>query len=97
MILTLLQSVTTGNATMAGSDLEGVVGVVMFLTMVVHAWFAFFVRADAMEVAADEGRRVFGSPNLWMLTVLIGGLVAAAIYWVMHRSPLGHDAPMNRV
>jgi hypothetical protein len=98
MILALLQeSVSTGNVTMSGSDLEGVIGVVMILTMVVHIWFAIFVRADAMEIDAEESRRVFGSPSLWLLATLVGGLFTATIYWVMHRSPLGHDAPLNRV
>ncbi len=98
MILALLQeSVSTGNVTMSGSDLEGVIGTVMILTLVVHVWFAIFVRADAMEVEAEEGRRLFGAPSLWLLATLMGGLVTATIYWVMHRSPLGHDAPLNRV
>ena len=97
MILTLLQeTVSVGAATVSGTDLEGLVVVVLVLTAVVHIGFAFAVWGDARRLEPEEGRRLFASAGLWALATVLGGLIPATIYWVMHRSPLGHDAPFNR-
>jgi len=97
MISALLQSVAWGEVSLSGSDMEGIAFLFLVVIVVVHVGFAIAVHGDAREVRDDAERRLFASPLLWSLATLLGGVMTAAIYWVIHRSPLGHDAPLNRV
>ena len=96
MMLALLQSVAFGDISVSGFDVDGLVILVLAITAVVHIGFAVAVHGDARAVQDDPQRRLFAAPALWSLATLLGGVFTAAIYWLIHRSPLGHDAPLNQ-
>ena len=96
MIPALLQSVSWGEVSLSGADMEGIAFLFLVVVVVVHVGFAIAVHGDARAVQDDPERRLFAAPLLWSLATLLGGVMTAAIYWLIHRSPLGHDAPLNR-
>jgi len=63
--------------------------VLMWLvTIVVHITFAVGVFSDAQKLAPSGRRCRFVEPFVWMLAVLLGGVVPAALYWALHHSTL---------
>lgn len=58
--------------------------VALVLTAIVHICFAMAVFADAGKLS----RPALVGPVVWALATLLGGVVAAGIYWVMNRSTL---------
>lgn len=65
----------------------GSVVMVVFLTLllVVHIGFALGVHKDA-EARPDGPALV--SPTLWAIATLLGGVITAAVYWLLHHSTL---------
>jgi hypothetical protein len=58
------------------------------LTLVVHVAFAGAVWSDANELQQGGKGPALVGPIIWTLATLVGGLVSAGIYWVMHHSTL---------
>jgi hypothetical protein len=59
----------------------------LLATAIVHFAFAIAVHSDA-EDCRKSSRLYFVGPATWFLVTLFGGVPAAAIYWLMHRSTL---------
>jgi hypothetical protein len=67
------------------------------LTAVVHVAFAIAVLIDAGNLERLFRRRTFFVGGLlWALATLLGGVIVAAIYWLMHHSTLGFWRPPRR-
>jgi hypothetical protein len=62
---------------------------VWFITITVHAVFAVGVWADASSLKRQRAGPILAGPFWWMLATLVGGVVVAGVYWVMHHSILG--------
>jgi len=76
---------------MATSDLTIAFNVIlMVLGAILHVTLAMAVYPDAQSLALPDGRRgtFLVGPEIWAVGVLLGGLAAAAIYWVIHHSTL---------
>ncbi|MBC8327959.1 MAG: hypothetical protein ISR76_04940 [Planctomycetes bacterium] len=64
---------------------------VLIVGVVVHLAFAAAVFGDASEL---RDRRttgcdpVFGTPFVWCLATILGGVFVATAYWLVHRSAL---------
>lgn len=58
--------------------------VALVLTAVVHVCFALAVFNDAGKLS----RPTLVGPAVWAIATLLGGVVAAGIYWAMNRSML---------
>ena len=72
--------------------LWGIVAVI--LTVLVHIVFAIAVYRDATRL--DRVRTlIIAGPAIWGIATLIGGVITAAIYWVMHHSRLNPDIPIT--
>jgi hypothetical protein len=64
------------------------------LTALIHLVFAWSVLIDADRMWRTERRKpVFVGASLWALATLLGGVLAAGVYWVMHHSTLRPPAP----
>lgn len=58
-------------------------------TVLVHLAFAWAVLVDTDVMWRTERRKpIFASAGLWALATLLGGVMVAGVYWVMHRSSL---------
>jgi len=55
-------------------------------TAMIHIIFALAVHRDAASLNRQGTGTIFASPLIWSLSVLIGGVFLAAIYWAMHHS-----------
>ena len=59
------------------------------LTAIVHIFFAIAVYADVTKMVNDEKLEpVFVPGIIWAVATLVGGVLAAAVYWLLNRSPL---------
>jgi hypothetical protein len=59
-----------------------------FITISVHVAFAVGVWADSSSLFRRGAAPVLAGPFWWMLATLVGGVVVAGVYWVMHHSNL---------
>ncbi len=60
----------------------------LILVALLHIWFAIGVLSDAWEVQKERpktGPELVG-PIAWALATLVGGVFAAAVYWLVNRS-----------
>lgn len=57
----------------------------VIIVVLVHVFFAVAVFKDAKKLPRKP---IFESPLIWFLATLLGGVFAAAIYWLMHHSRL---------
>lgn len=57
------------------------------LALIVHIAFASAVHKDAQVRAVK-----FVTPGIWGLATLIGGVLTAALYWLIHHSSLANAA-----
>ncbi len=68
---------------------------ILIITIIVHISFAKGIYQDTRRIGTPS----FVSPIIWVLATVIGGVFAAAIYWVMHHSRLnpsvGNSSPNN--
>jgi hypothetical protein len=64
------------------------------LLLTVHVSFAVGVSIDAASLRRSRSGPLFAGPLLWMLATLLGGVLAAGIYWAMHYSTL---RPLSQV
>jgi len=62
------------------------------LALVIHIFFAIAVFNDAAKREEEKKQLWFVNQWLWAGATLIGGLVAAAIYWAMHYSTLSRES-----
>jgi len=75
-------------------SLPGNLGVLVFYLywlalIVVHAGFAIAVFRDAEALEQGTSRKVCLVPGgIWALATLLGGVITAGIYWVLHHSTL---------
>ena len=60
------------------------------LTILIHIVFAIAVYRDATRLDHTRSLIIVG-PGIWCIATLLGGVVTAAIYWVMHHSRLNPD------
>lgn len=59
------------------------------LTAIIHIALALAVFSDAEQMYRRHGRKPFLVEGaIWALAVLLGGVVTAGIYWVIHHSTL---------
>ena len=61
---------------------------ILLLTAVVHIAFAFGVYQDAGDRRRVKQTVWFVGPIIWAGGTLLGGLIAAALYWLVHYSTL---------
>jgi hypothetical protein len=61
---------------------------VLALTAIVHVSFAVAIYHDAMRRAT---RLVFVGPQVWTIAALLGGVLTAVTYWVVHYSTLSQS------
>ena len=55
---------------------------------IVHVGFALNVLKDGDQLRAEGSRPLLAGPALWCLATLLGGVLVAAIYWVVNHSTL---------
>ena len=65
---------------------------VLFLTLIVHVAFALAVLRDANRLSAAGTEPTLVTPIVWALGTLLGGVLSAAIYWLIHHSTLKRAA-----
>jgi hypothetical protein len=58
------------------------------LLITVHVSIAVGVSIDAAGLRRSRSGPLFAGPLVWMLATLLGGVLAAGIYWVIHHSTL---------
>ena len=64
--------------------------------VVVHVALAVGVFRDAENLMSAPGRRLwFLSSFFWTVAALVGGIVTAGIYWVIHHSALRPAAELE--
>lgn len=63
----------------------------MVINALVHLVFAGAVAKDAGSLYQVGRRPALVSAHVWAFSTLIGGVVAAAIYWFIHHSNLTID------
>ena len=55
---------------------------------IVHVGFALNVLKDGDQLRSAGSRPLLAGPALWCLATLLGGVLVAAIYWVVNHSTL---------
>jgi hypothetical protein len=71
--------------------LRSFVELLPILTILLHFILALMVLQDARELYAEGKTVAFIPPYVWILATLLGGIVPAALYWVINRSRLRRD------
>ena len=56
--------------------------------ILVHLAFSAAVFNDANRLQREQGSLAFVNSWLWCLAVLVGGVLVALVYWVMHHSTI---------
>lgn len=60
-------------------------GFIFFLVVaVIHVFFALGVYRDAKRISVT----LFVQPEIWLLATLLGGVLVATAYWLIHHSRL---------
>ena len=71
-----------------------VVGAFWFITIIIHIAFTVAVHRDAAALNRKGTGTLYVGPVVWCLSVLLGGVFLAAIYWVIHHSDLRRTEPI---
>ena len=61
---------------------------VIVIGFFVHLLFALGVMRDGDRIRTAGGDTRFVGPGAWAASVLLGGLLAVALYWLIHHSSL---------
>ena len=62
--------------------------VITLLTVMVRVIFAFAVYSDALRLRRNVRPTILVNPAMWLFATLIGGVLVAVAYWVLHHSTL---------
>ena len=68
--------------------------VAILLVVMVHVMFAFGVYSDALRLRRNFNTTIFVNPAIWLFATIIGGVLVAAVYWLLHHSTLN---PSRRI
>ena len=71
---------------MLSTQIQHINLILLFINALVHICFAGAVAKDAAELHKVAQRSALVSPHIWAFAVLIGGVMAAGIYWFIHHS-----------
>ena len=66
----------------------------LVLGVVVRCCFAAAIFEDARRLAENGQRTLFVNGIIWSFAVLVGGLLAVLVYWLLHHSHLAKQLPM---
>ncbi|MCG9126165.1 hypothetical protein JT359_01065 [Candidatus Poribacteria bacterium] len=71
--------------------------IIAILSVLVHIVFGFGVYLDALRLR-KEGRRIFFvHTSIWFFATLIGGVLVAGVYWVLHHSLLNPSLKSQQI
>ncbi len=62
--------------------------VIILLIVIVHMFFAFGVYSDALKLRRTFKTTILVNPAMWLFATILGGVLVAAIYWILHHSTL---------
>ncbi len=60
----------------------------IFISAIIHILFAGAVARDAGEITKSGVKPILVNTFTWAFATLIGGVIVATIYWVLHHSKL---------
>jgi len=71
------------------SNTFGTVAMILMVgNAVVHFALATAVWSDSIELEKKGQKLAFFGPQLWTMTVIISGILAAGFYWIIHHSTI---------
>ncbi len=62
--------------------------VITLLIVLVRVVFAFAVYSDSLRLRRTVRPTILVNPAMWLFATLIGGVLVAVAYWVLHHSTL---------
>lgn len=66
--------------------------IVATVTTLIHIAFGIAVLNDASNLKSSNSKTLqFVGPFFWMLAVLLGGVLIAGLYWLIHHSTLNKE------
>ena len=78
----------------AGWIIIGVV-VIATLSLIVNVALAIGVYLDTSDLNLRRRKLYFGGSGTWFLATLVGGVLVALAYWIIHRSTLNPYYQIN--
>ena len=60
----------------------------LIATIIVHLAFSAAIFNDSSRLNEENRQLAFVGPVIWSLSVLVGGVFVAAVYWLIHHSAL---------
>lgn len=62
--------------------------VIVLIVVLVHVFFAFGVYSDALRLRRTLNTTILVNPAVWLFATVLGGVLVAAVYWILHHSTL---------
>lgn len=62
--------------------------VIILLIVIVNVFFAFGVYSDALRLRRTVNTTILVNPAVWLFATVLGGVLVAAVYWILHHSTL---------